>query len=124
MKIRKIEKKDYSQIKQLYQEEEWLSFLRVDFELAIEHSISLVAYENDKILGFLRALSDGYITIFIGEIIVRKDVRKQGIGKALITAVHSMYPTARIDLISEADQFYQENGFKKIGTGMRKFKQE
>jgi len=35
-----------------------------------------------------------------------------------------MYPTARIDLISEADQFYQENGFKKIGTGMRKFKQE
>ena len=124
MEIRKIEKKDYAQIKQLYQEEEWLSFQREDFELAIEHSISLVAYENDRILGFLRALSDGYITIFIGEIIVRKDVRKQGIGKALIAAVHSMYPTTRIDLISEAVQFYQENGFKKIGAGMRKLKQE
>jgi hypothetical protein len=38
----------------------------------------------------------------------------------LIAEIHQKYPLTRIELISEADGFYQTVGFKPVGTGLRK----
>ena len=80
----------------------------------------LVLEEDQKILGFARYLTDEVMTTFLAEIIIDKAYRGKGLGRRLIAEIHQKYPLTRIELISEADGFYQTVGFKPVGTGLRK----
>ena len=80
----------------------------------------LVVEENQKILGFARYLTDEVMTTFLAEIIIDKAYRGKGLGRRLIAEIHQKHPLTRIELISEADGFYQTVGFKPVGTGLRK----
>lgn len=84
-------------------------------------TITLVALDGNKVVGLVRALSDGKITTYIAEIIVDINYRGKGIGKALLEVCHDLYPGARFDLLSteSADEFYKSNRFR-IVTGFRK----
>ncbi len=81
----------------------------------------LVATEGEKVIGFLRALTDDAVTTYIAEILVAPRWRRQGIGHALVEACHNLCPSTRLDLLSAgtADGFYQANGFRRF-QGFRK----
>jgi predicted N-acetyltransferase YhbS len=82
---------------------------------------ALVAVHNGQVIGFLRAITDGAVTTYIAELLVVKEWRGQGVGRALVEACHELVPATRLDLLStaQADSFYAANGFRPF-QGYRK----
>ena len=122
MIIRPASTNDFQAIYALYQNEKWMSFTeeKVTSLFSTKLSHYVVVEENQKILGFARYLTDEVMTTFLAEIIIDKSYRGKGLGQQLIEEIHKKYPLTRIELISEADGFYQTVGFKPVGTGFRK----
>ncbi len=86
-----------------------------------QSSPAIVAVEGTRVIGFVRALTDGAVTMYIAEILVEPPWRGKGIGRALIQACHDLYPSTRLDLLSTAaaDKFYQAMDFRPF-QGYRK----
>ncbi len=82
---------------------------------------ALVATHDEQVVGFLRAITDGAVTTYIAELLVAREWRSQGIGKALVDACHTLVPATRLDLLStdQADPFYEAHGFRQF-RGFRK----
>ncbi|MGF7056842.1 GNAT family N-acetyltransferase [Brassicibacter mesophilus] len=122
--IRQFVETDFPLVKTLYAQEGWMTFINREgdaLEAWNNSNITLVAVEGDKVIGLVRALTDGKITTYIAEIIVDTRYRGKGIGKALLDVCHGLYPHTRLDLLSTegADEFYKNNKFREI-TGFRK----
>ena len=116
---------DFPTIQQLSSAEGWLSPTQrpADSLLAWQHSWpALVAVQDYTVVGFVRGLTDGAITMFIAEMAVDARFRGRGIGRTLLDACHFLYPTTRLDLLSadDARDFYKACGFRFIHDGMRK----
>jgi len=122
IKIKKIEECDYENVISASAEEGWTTYSsrRGDFYGAVKNSAFIVAYAGDEFAGYARAISDGFITTFLCELLVVKKFRNVGIGGMLVMHIHAMFPKTRVDLISEADGFYIKQNFRAIGTGFRK----
>ena len=86
---------------------------------AVENSLAAVAAfdENDRLIGFARALGDNVSDCYIQDVAVRKEFRGQGIGKALVKALLDILKEKNIDWIGliatpgKAD-FYRKLGFE------------
>lgn len=120
--IRISKSEDTVQIFNLYRAESWQSFSMKVVESLLEKSDYLVIEENGEIIGFVRYLTDNILTTFIAELVIKSDCRKQGFGTQLIDVVQKRHPHTRLELISEADTFYEAIGFRKVGTGYRRTK--
>ena len=82
---------------------------------------TLVVICAGEIVGFVRALTDGEVTMYIAELLVAPEWRGRGLGRALLDACHLLFPHTRLDLLSTeaADQFYEADGFRRF-QGFRK----
>jgi len=82
---------------------------------------TLVAVADGALVGFVRALTDGEVTMYIAELLVVPGWRGRGLGLALLDACHLLHPHTRLDLLSteSADRFYEANGFRRF-QGFRK----
>lgn len=118
--IRNAIESDYTTIKQISWNQGWISNLRDDYDDALKSSVTLVACIENEIIGFTRAITDGHLTIYLCEIVIRPSYRRKGYGKLLIDHLFNLYPTCRMDLLSQADNFYKSLGFKIVGNGFRK----
>ena len=81
----------------------------------------LVLTADEKIIGFLRALSDGEITTYIAEVLIAPEWRGQGLGTLLLETCHRLVPDTRFDLLSveKSGSFYMTHGFREF-WGFRK----
>ncbi len=122
MKI--TEYRDYreDEIRRLYTSVGWtaytgnLSALRQGFENSL---LVLAAYENDELLGIIRAVGDGATIVFIQDILVFPDKQRQGVGTALLQAVLDRYAHVRqIELATDNTEktvaFYKSLGFSEF----------
>ncbi len=82
---------------------------------------ALVVTTPTEVIGFVRALTDGHVTLYIAELLVEHAWRGHGIGTALVEACHHLYPATHVDLLSTegADTFYAAHGFRHY-PGFRK----
>ena len=85
---------------------------------ALEHSLFLISArdEDGKLVGFLRAVGDGYSILYIQDIIVLPEYHRQGIGTQLLrqtleyfNEVYQIILTTDSELKTIA--FYEANGF-------------
>ena len=108
VKLRNATSSDLDGLFALYQAEQWTNFTKekVAAMLAASASIYLVLEEAGEIIGFARYITDDVETTFIGEIIVAKSHRRQGLGRRLIEEIEARLPATRIELASEEDGFY------------------
>ncbi|MGZ3626420.1 MAG: GNAT family N-acetyltransferase [Ktedonobacteraceae bacterium] len=125
IKIRLWSENDFPTIQRLSLSEGWTSPThRIAESLrAWQNSWpALVAVEGEVIVGFVRGLTDGSITMYIADLVVDVGLRGCGIGRALLEACHSLYPTTRLDLLATEDAraLYKACGFRVIHDGMRK----
>lgn len=77
----------------------------------------LVAERSGRVVGFLRALSDGEVTTYICELAVEESLRRQGIGRALLDFCHELCPHTRLDLLCSDESsaaFYEKAGFHRF----------
>lgn len=77
----------------------------------------LGAYENEKLLGIIRVVGDGYSIVFIQDILILPDYQHRGIGTALIKKILEMYKNVYqkellTDNTEKTIQFYKSVGFE------------
>ncbi len=80
----------------------------------------VVAYQAE-VIGFVRALTDEHITMYIAELLIAPQWRGHQLGKILLDVCHQLYPSTRLDLLStqSAEGFYESIGFRPF-QGFRK----
>lgn len=113
-------------VKEIFQEEGWSAYLRDNAKLvrAFQNSLYILgAFEDDKLIGFVRCVGDGEHILLVQDLIIDKKHRGQGIGTSLFKMVWDKYADVRMfqvttDLYDEVDNlFYQSRGMRKLEEG-------
>lgn len=113
---------DISELKNIYSACGWSSYLEDEERLlnAIKSSSVLITvWEDNKLIGLLRALSDFNYVIFIQDILLLPEFQNRGIGSRLIKLIEEKYPKVRqIILIADNDEnlnkFYSKNQYSNL----------
>lgn len=113
----------FEEIFPLYEAVGWTNYTSNPTMLrnALENSLFLISArdEEGKLIGFLRAVGDGYSIVYIQDIIVLPEYQRQGIGTQLLRQtldrfkeVYQMILTTDSELKTVA--FYESNGFTAL----------
>lgn len=115
---------DLKAILNLYIQEQWWDG-SPDENLVLEiikgSHIFVAAFDNQKLIGMGRAISDGVSDAYIQDVTMDKSYRKKGIGSLIINKIIEELKKRKIywiGLISEknSDQFYEKIGFDKMNN--------
>lgn len=122
MEIKEYKTFREAEIRQLYTEVGWTAYTEnmPVLEQGYKNSLLvLAAYENDKLLGIIRVVGDGFTIVFIQDILVFPGEQRKGVGTALLKAVLDRYPAVRqIELTTDNTPktvaFYKASGFSEF----------
>lgn len=116
--------KEYTEYKKeeilhLYHSVGWLNYTQNPEMLkgAYKHSLKIIgAYDEDKLVGIIRVVGDGYSIIYIQDILVLPEYQHQGIGTLLMKKVlddykHVYQKTLLTDYAEKSICFYKSVGF-------------
>jgi ribosomal protein S18 acetylase RimI-like enzyme len=82
---------------------------------AIDASVAVGAWDGERLVGFVRALSDSVHRAYIEDVVIDPECRGQGIGERLVAALIELLEGVHIvSLFCEPDRvsFYARNGFR------------
>jgi GNAT superfamily N-acetyltransferase len=87
------------------------------------HAYPYVAHaraDDGALVGYVSAFSDNAFSVFIGELVVRVDHRRRGIGSALLRAVEERYTGIPVYVkpFSDAEAFFERNGYRRASRPM------
>ena len=91
---------------------------------AFENSFSVVfVFDDEKMVGFGRAISDGAYQAAIYDVAVLPDYQGKGIGKIIVNALVESCPNCNFVLYAAPgkDKFYEKFNFRRMKTGMALF---
>ena len=122
MEIREYTEYKEEEILHLYSEVGWKAYTENMYALEQGYRNSLLvlaAYEDDELLGIIRAVGDGYTIVFIQDVLVYPDKQRKGIGTALLKSLLERYPNVRqIELVTDNTPktiaFYKSMGFAEL----------
>lgn len=83
-----------------------------------------IAYHESRIIGFSRALSDGFAAASIYDVVVRSDYQGKGVGRRLVEdLLYQLRDVSCVHLISTIgnEDFYRRLGLKKVKTAMARY---
>ena len=122
MEIREYTEYREEEILRLYTEVGWTAYTKdmSALEQGYKHSLLVLsAYENEELLGIVRAVGDGHTIVFVQDILVFPEKQRLGVGTALLKAVLDRYPDVRqIELVTDNTPktvaFYKSLGFSEL----------
>ncbi|MBU3876389.1 GNAT family N-acetyltransferase [Faecalicatena sp. AGMB00832] len=83
-------------------------------QAALSKTINITVYDDNKLIGCLRILSDGYYFGTITELLVLPEYQKQGIGSKLLQLAKDSTPTMLyFGAQPGLEEFYEKNGCAK-----------
>src|SRR3990172_10039935 len=83
---------------------------------SLSPSISVGAWDGERLVGFARALSDGKYRAYVEDVVVDPEYRAAGVGVRLVAALlDALGPVAIVSLFCEPARvsFYERNGFQR-----------
>lgn len=113
----------FDDIKRIFKSANWSAYLKDDEKLkrAFENSLYLLgAFDNSKLVGFIRCVGDGEHILLIQDLIVDSNYYRQGIGTKLFKTISEKYKDIRTfclftDIHDVRDnEFYKSVGMVKI----------
>lgn len=93
-------------------------------ERAFKHSHTVVfVFDDETLVGFGRALSDGEYQAAIYDIAVLPDYQGKGIGRMIIQTITAQIPHCNFILYASPgkEKFYEKENFRRMKTGMALF---
>ena len=115
------EYKNYNEqeILDLYKSVEWDLYIVDPNMLKNAYNNSLKtygAYVDDKLVGIIRVVGDGYSVVFIQDLLIRPEFQRQGIGRALMQRIIDEYKGVyQMHLLTDNTEktigFYKSMGF-------------
>lgn len=78
-----------------------------------------IAYVDDRIIGTVRALSDGVCNAYVVDVWTYTPFRRRGIGHKMMDVVLAQLPGQHVYLFTDdALEFYRKAGFAQQGAGL------
>ena len=122
MEIREYTDFRKDEILRLYSEVGWTAYTEniAVLEEGYKNSLLvLAAYEDNELLGIIRAVGDGCTIVFVQDILVFPGHQRRGVGTALLEAVLKRYPDVRqVELVTDNTPktvaFYKSLGFSEL----------
>jgi ribosomal protein S18 acetylase RimI-like enzyme len=105
-----------SDVSRLYQDAGWRNDrFEEDIEVMLNNEQSVGAWEDDTLIGFARAVTDGKFRAYIEDVVIHSAYRMEGIGEKLMSKM--LAELSHIDVISlfceeHLIPFYEKNKFK------------
>lgn len=120
-----IENVEWSRMKEIYRSVGWKNHDEEKIKKIFQtSSVVAIAYDENKITGFGRALSDGVFNAAIYDVVIDKDYQNKGIGQQIIESLLAQLKNIScVHLVSTAgnEEFYRKAGFRKMKTGMARY---
>lgn len=124
IEFRTYREEDFEVIHHLNMQEEWNNLVakKEDTKNAWKQSnIAFVACLDNQVIGYIRGMTDGFITLYVCELIIDSNFRGKGIGTNLLKYVHDQFPKTRVELLaSSTSRFYYESQKFRSFSGFRK----
>ncbi|MGI6358409.1 MAG: GNAT family N-acetyltransferase [Bacillota bacterium] len=119
--------KSRQDIYQFYQRMGWADFLQLDAEqlaAAMDGSwYVLYAYDQDRLVGTGRVVSDGVINAYLCGLGVDSEYRRQGIGTRIMELLVQRCQQSGLHIQFFCEEqlvpFYQQRGYSRFAAGMR-----
>ncbi|MFE3892120.1 GNAT family N-acetyltransferase [Priestia sp. YIM B13446] len=120
-----IENVEWSRMKEIYHSVGWTNHNEEKIKKVFQSSnVVTIAYDEDNIAGFGRALSDGVFNAAIYDVVVDEHYQNKGIGQKVIkNLLAQLDDISCVHLVSTAgnEEFYRKAGFGKMKTGMARY---
>ncbi|MCZ8495147.1 MULTISPECIES: GNAT family N-acetyltransferase [Priestia] len=120
-----IENVEWSRMKEIYHSVGWKNHDDEKIKKVFQSSnVVAIAYDEDNIAGFGRALSDGVFNAAIYDVVVDEQYQNKGIGQQIIeNLLAQLDDISCVHLVSTSgnDEFYKRAGFRKMKTGMARY---
>jgi GNAT superfamily N-acetyltransferase len=86
---------------------------------ALERTINIGARRDDRLVGAVRVLSDGYFFSTVPEVMVDPQFQRRGISRALMHRALALAPGGRLFFGAQAgnEAFFERAGFRRGPTG-------
>ena len=122
MIIKTIDEEYLNEIKNLYKEEGWNTYLNDDIKLgnAIRNSHIIGLISEGELIGFIRYLTDFEHILYIQDLIVAKKSRGNGGGQILLEGLLGKFPHIRSKILVTdihdkiSNDFYEKNNFQRL----------
>ena len=86
------------------------------YRLALDHSITYVAYEGDCLCGYSRSIDDCGFSVYVCDLLVEPVNRRRNIGRKLMECIYTNYPNHIVYVMSDVDEYYKKQGYKREGS--------
>lgn len=112
-----------NEILRLYEAVGWTAYLSQPERIkpAFDHSLCVLELcdEQDRLMGFVRAVGDGETILHIQDLIVDLSIQNQGWGTLLLKTMSDRYPQVRqkillSDDVAETLRFYRRLGWQLV----------
>ena len=115
-----IKAKDEKKLMDMIQNEEGWTYADENtsekYKLALEHSLTYVAYEGDVLCGYSRSIDDCGFYIYVCDLLVMPSHRGRDIGRKLMECIYSDFPNHVVYVMSDVDKYYEKQGYKREGS--------
>ncbi|ADF40292.1 GNAT family N-acetyltransferase [Priestia megaterium] len=123
--LHSIENVEWSRMKEIYHSVGWENHNEEEIKKVFQSSnVVAIAYDEDNIAGFGRALSDGVFNAAIYDVVVDEHYQNKGIGQKIIENLLALLEDIScVHLVSTLgnEEFYKKAGFRKMKTGMARY---
>ena len=86
------------------------------YRLALDKSITYVAYDGENLCGYSRSIDDCGFYIYVCDLLVLPLYRGMKIGRKLMECIYTDYPNHIVYVMSDVDDYYKKQGYKREGS--------
>ena len=83
---------------------------------SLKIGVTYVCQESGEFCGYVRAILDDGIAVYISELYVVPKWRNRKIGRSLLGRVKKDYSNLTVYALSDEDAYYEKAGYKKAGS--------